>query len=214
MAFALPSFARGGGWTLGGNFGLVNAEQADMDSVIEAGGSSASDIGNGLEVAGSIGYSFGDISMILRPSYYWVTEEGGSNEYSMSALTIMPFLRFDLLSNNTISFYTQLGMGWVLMSGEIKEGGDSVEFSGNEIGYAGGLGAEFCFFGDHCFYVEANLRIAGVDRMVVDSASGNLASSNSSVSQASKSKELEIGGRDFGASLSGIHGVVGYNLHF
>ena len=214
ISISYPVFAASGGWTIGGNVGITNAEQKDMDSTIEAGGTNASDIGNGLEVGGSFGYSWGDTSFIFRPSYYWVSEDGDNSEYSMSAITLMPFLRWNLLSNNTISFYTQIGLGWILMSGEIKEGTDSVEFSGNEIGYAAGLGAEFCFFGDHCFYAEGNLRIAGVNRMTVDSASGDLAGSNSAITQSTKSKELEIGGRDFAASLSGIHGLIGYNYHF
>ena len=212
IAFSDPVFARGrGGWTLGANFGIVNAEQKDMDSVIGTGATGASDIGNGLEINGSIGYSFGDVTMLFRPGYYWVNEEGTGSEYSMNAISLMPMLRWNLLSNNTITFYTQLGLGWHLMSGEIKDTNGSVEFSGSGIGYAGGLGSEFCFFGDHCFYLEANLRIAEIDRMSVSDASGALPGG---ISQGGKSQELELNNRDFAASLSGIQGVVGYNLHF
>ena len=146
IAISNPVFARGkSGWNFGANFGLVNAEQKDLDSVIETGGTGASDIGNGLEVTGSIGYSFGDVSMIFRPGYYWVAEDGTGSEYAMSALSLMPMLRWNLLSSNTIAFYTQLGLGWHLMSGEIEDTNGSVEFSGSAIGYSGGLGAEFCF---------------------------------------------------------------------
>ena len=212
IAISNPVFARGkSGWNFGANFGLVNAEQSDLDAVIETGGTGASDIGNGLEVTGSIGYSFGDVSMLLRPGYYFVSEDGTGSEYGMTAFSLMPMLRWNLLSNNTISFYTQLGLGWHLMSGEIKDTNGSVEFSGSTIGYSGGLGAEFCFFGDHCFYLEANLRIAEVDRMTVDEASGT---APSGISQGGKNQELEISNRDFAASLSGIQGVVGYNLYF
>ena len=208
---SFPVFAASGGWTLGANFGLVNAAQDDMDSVIKAGSSGASNLGNGLEVSGSFGYSFGDVAMLFRPGYYWVSEDGTGSEYSLNAISLMPMLRWNLLSNNTIAFYTQLGLGWVMMNGTIEEAGFEVDFSGNTIGYAGGLGAEFCFFGDHCFYLEANLRIAEVDRMTASSVSGTVPSS---ISQAQKSKELEIADRDFSSSLSGIQGVIGYNLHF
>ena len=212
MTFSFPVLARSGsGWNMGLNFGLVNAGQEDMDKVIEQ-GPGGSDMGNGLEVNGSFGYSFGDISMLIRPGYYWVSEDGAGSEYSLNAFSIMPMLRWNLLSNNTIAFYTQLGLGWTMMSGEIKEAGYNVEFSGSTIGYAGGLGAEFCFIDNHCFYLEANLRVAEVARMTVDSTSGT--NTNSAITQAGKGQEFEINDRDFSSSLSGIQGLIGYNLRF
>lgn len=207
------AFARGGsgGWSMGANIGLVNAGQDDMDKVI-AGSSGSGEMGNGLEVNGSLGYSFGDVEFVVRPGYYWVTKDAGSgNDFSISAITLMPMLRFNLLSNNTIKFYAQLGLGYTMMMGEIKEPTGSAEFSGNQLGYSGGLGSEFCFIASHCFYVEANLRIASVDRMKVDKTTGTL---NSTVTQHGKGQELEINGSDFSASLSGIQGVIGYNFHF
>lgn len=218
-AFAISS----GSWSIGANFSLVNADQDDMDTVIQAAdtdqNTSASQVGNGMEFGASIGYRFSNgVELLVRPSYYMVGEDGkdGSNasyEYEMTAISVMPMLRFYLLENQTIAFYSQLGLGYTMMSGTIEEDGGNIEFSGSDLGYAGGLGAEFCFFGAHCFYLEGNLRIASVDRMTVDKFSAG-GYSNSAISQSGKGQELEINNRDFGASLSGIQGVVGYNLHF
>jgi hypothetical protein len=211
LVFSATS-AHAEGWSLGVGLGIVNAGQDDMDKVITAGGSSAGDIGNGMEVVGSFGYSFGDMDLLFKPGYYWVTEEGGADEYSMNAISLFPMLKFNLLSNNTITFYAQLGLGIVMMNGEVKEGAYSVEFSGNQFGYSGGLGSEFCFWADHCFFLEANLRVASVDRMKVDSVSGT--NSNSAITQDGDGQEFEINNQDFSGSLSGIQGLVGYSLKF
>lgn len=224
LLFSTSAFAaNSGGWAIGANFSLVNADQKDMDTVIQAAdtdqNTSASQIGNGMEFGASIGYRFGGgVELVVRPSYYMVSEDGkdGANasyDYEMTALSIMPMLRFYLLENQTIAFYSQLGLGYTMMSGTIEEDGGNIEFSGSDLGYAGGLGAEFCFFGAHCFYLEGNLRIASVDRMTVDKFSAG-GYANSAITQSGKGSELEINNRDFGASLSGIQGVVGYNFHF
>lgn len=202
----------GGGWSLGLGLGLVNAGQDDMDSVISGGPGGAGSMGNGMEAVGTFGYNFGGVSLLFRPGYYWVSQDNAGNEYNLNAISFFPTLRFDLLSNNMITFYGQLGMGVVMMNGEVKEGGYSVEFSGTQLGYSGGLGSEFCFWADHCFFLEANLRIAGIDRMKVDSMSGSR--NNSAITQDTKGMEFEINQRDFSASLSGIQGVIGYNMHF
>lgn len=211
-AWAIGGSGGGGGWSLGAGIGIVNAGQDDMDDVIKAGGSGAGNIGNGMEVVGSLAYDFGDIAMIFRPGYYWVSQDGAGNEYNLSAISFFPTLRFKLLSNQTITFYTQLALGVVMMKGEVKEASYDVEFSGTQLGYSAGLGSEFCFWPDHCFFLEANLRVAGVDRMKVDSTSGT--KTNSAITQDTKGMEFELNDRDFSASLSGIQGIVGYNLHF
>lgn len=202
----------GGGWSFGATLGLANADQKDMDSVIDAGGT-ADKIGNGYEFGATFAYSFGSTELLLRPSWYTVSSDGGGNEYSLNAFSILPMLRFNLLSNQTITFYSQLGLGYTVITGEIKEGSDEVEFSGSDIGYAGGLGAEFCFIASHCFFVEGNVRVSSVERMTVDKASGT-PTDIGGITQGGKGQELEISNRDFGASLSGIYGVIGYNLRF
>ena len=107
LLLATTAYAKGGGWAMGLNIGLANASQDDMDSVIEAGGQ-ASDMGNGLEFGGSFGYNFGSIEMLLRPSYYMVSEDGGTGEYEINALSIFPTMRFHLLSNNLLMISSSL----------------------------------------------------------------------------------------------------------
>jgi hypothetical protein len=209
--------ARKGGWSLGGGLGIVNSTQKDMDTVITGtSGSGASEFGNAWEFQAQIAYRFsGMMGLIFRPSWYMNSEEGsGGYEYSMNAWTFFPMLRFHLLESQTIKFYSQLGLGIGHVSAEIKEPTPfTAEFSGTQIGYMGGLGAEFCFIKDHCFFVEGNIRILSVDRMTVDKSSGTPANA-ALITQFGKGQEFEINGRDFSASLSGIQGFVGYNFYF
>jgi hypothetical protein len=118
-----------------------------------------------------------------------------------------------MLEDQTIKFYSQFGVGYGHMSGSIEESGSSVDFSGGDLGYSAGLGAEFCFFGDHCINVEGNVRFLSVERLIADSATGGPAI-GTRIDQATKGKELEINGRDFAASMSGVLGMVGYTMYF
>ena len=101
------------------------------------------------------------------------------------------------------------------LNGEIKEGADSVEFSGSNLGYMLGLGAEFCFFGgSHCMNIEGNLRYLDIERLIADKASGDLSANGGLITQAQKSREVEINGRDLGLNMSGIVGSIGYIYYF
>lgn len=219
----------GGGWSLGANIGITAADQKDMDTLVtrsnqRAGGISTGQLGNAWEGNGYISYRFsGMTAMQLRIGFLYQSEDGkdgsGNNyEYGLIGFTVFPMFRFYLLEDNMIKFYTQLGLGWGSVSGDIKEGNNSVDFSGNALGYMGGIGAEFCFWSsNHCFTVEGNLRILGVERIIADSVSGDFTGgspSPASLSQASSGKEVEIDGRDLGVTLSGIEGFAGYVFYF
>ncbi|MCB0351023.1 MAG: outer membrane beta-barrel protein, partial [Bdellovibrionales bacterium] len=213
------AFAAGqGGWSMGGNIGFINADQDDMNKEIEAGGVGASKFGNAWEVNGHIGYriSGSSIGLSFRPSYFLYTEEKGTDTaFSMSGFTIFPMMKWYMLEDQTIKFFSQFGIGYGHMSGSIEEATNSVDFSGGSLGYQAGLGAEFCFARVHCVNVEGNLRFLGVERFTVDSVSGTLVGAGSSkITQDAKGKELEINDRDFAGSMSGVLAMVGYTLYF
>ncbi|MCC7403880.1 MAG: outer membrane beta-barrel protein [Bdellovibrionales bacterium] len=231
LASTVGAWARGGGggWSLGANLGITAADQADLDKLVtrsnqRAGGISTGQLGNAWEGNGYISYRFGGMTaMQLRIGFLYQNEDGsdsGGNayEYGLVGFTLFPMFRFYLLEDNMIKFYTQLGLGWGSVSGDIKEGNNSLEFSGNALGYMGGIGAEFCFWSDsHCFTVEGNLRILGIERLTADSVSGDFLGGSpnpASLSQAQKGKEVEIDGRDLGVTLSGIEGFIGYHFYF
>lgn len=210
LILSQPIMAAQGGWSMGLNLGITNADQKDMNRVIESAGGSK--MGNSWEGAAQLGYRFSSTSLIFRASYIFNTEESGANEFAINGYTFFPILRFHLLENNTIKFFANLGVGFGWLNGEIKEAAATTEFSGNDFGYMGGLGAEFCFWGDHCINVEGNVRLLAIDRTTVDKASG--ASGIGAITQRDKGAELEINNRDFGMSLSGIQGFVGYTMYF
>lgn len=235
------AFGRGrsGGWSLGVNAGIINASQEDMNTLIaransREGGISTSKLGNAWELAGFISYRLKGSSLAwqLRPSYFLQAEKGQNSQgmnfnYAVNGFTVFPVLRWNMLEDKTIKFYSQFGVGWAFISGSIEEDGNTdgqtarVDFNGNDMGYMAGLGAEFCFFGgSHCFNIEGNLRFLSVERLVASSHSGTFDTNPSapSLSQPSgsspASQEVELDSNDVGVSLSGVQGFVGYIFHF
>lgn len=214
----------GGSWSFGFNVGIVNADQNDVNGEISARSptNGAKEFGNAYEGNAFIAYQIqgSDTTLMLRPSYmYYADQDGTGASYSLNGFTIFPMLRFTLLSDQTIRFYSQVGVGYGQMNGEISdsEGSESfnVKFSGGDIGYMFGLGAEFCFFGSHCVNVEGNMRILSIDRMIVDSVTDDPTGiTDTQFTQMAKGQELEVRNRDLGTSMSGIVGLVGYAFHF
>lgn len=213
------------GWSMGGTFGIVSSDQDDINKLVSranarnTGGISTSELGNAYEVSAYLAYRFdGTMAAVLfRPSYFFQSEDGtgddGSYEYGLSAFTFVPTLRFYMLENKMVKFFGQMGIGIGFMNGEIKEGARSVEFSGTDFGYLAGVGAEFCIIGpQHCFSLEGNLRLMGIDRLEVDSSSG--AADPGTNSYEIDGKELELDSTDLSASLSGIQGFIGYTYYF
>jgi len=211
------AWARGkAGWSLGANLGFINADQKDFNSEIEAVNSGAKEFGNAWEFNGHISYRMsGSLALSFRPSYFMYADEDGTNtKYALSGFTIFPMLKWYMLEDAAIKFYSQFGIGYGRLSGEIESGGGTAEFSGGNLGYMAGLGAEFCFFsGSHCLNVEGGMRFLSVDRFMVDAAGGSFGG-QTRITQGELDKELEINGRDFAATMSGILGMVGYTLYF
>lgn len=226
---ALAAKGGGGGWSLGFNLGITAADQTDLNQLVtranqRAGGISTGQLGNAWEGNASISYRFSGITAFqFRLGLLYQKTDGsdatGNNyEYGLLGITIFPMFRFYLLEDTMIKFFTQLGLGWGTVSGDIKEASNSVDFSGNGLGYLGGIGAEFCFFSpNHCIALEGNLRILGIERLTASSVSGDFTSGSpnpASLSQAQKGSEVELDGRDLSVTMSGIEGFIGYHFYF
>jgi hypothetical protein len=217
-----------GGWSLGGNLGFVSAGQTDLntlrDRANERSSISTPTLGNAWEGNAFLGYRFtGIVALQFRPSFFYQNAEGkgatGDHQYKVLATTFIPTLKFYLLESNTIKFFSQLGIGVGFVNGTIKEGDASVDFSGYDMGYSAGLGAEFCFFGGpHCMNIEGNFRYMFINRVTADKVSGDFTDSNhsnpSGLSQAIKGKEVELDNKDVGISLSGAQLLIGYIYYF
>lgn len=220
------AYARGGGggWSLGANLGITASDQTDMNTLITRANSrdsiSTGQFGNAWEFSGYISYrTSGMLALQFRPSYYYSTTDGtgsgGSYDYSVTGFTLFPIFRFYLLENNYIKFFTQVGVGWGFLFGEVKEGAASAEFSGNAMGSVAGLGAEFCFTKNHCVSVEGNFRLLSVERVVSDASTDNFATgANPSLSQSTAGSEIELDNADLSATMSGVQGFIGYVFYF
>ncbi|MEZ4872876.1 MAG: hypothetical protein R2827_11700 [Bdellovibrionales bacterium] len=218
--------AAGGGMSLGAQLSLASSGQTDMDNLIKAARSdnaaTTSELGSMTEISGSWSYRFSGsiVSMIFRPSYYFVSTTGsgtpGDYDYDLSGFTLFGISRFTALENNYFKFFLQTGLGWGFGSGSIEEGSVKVDFSGNNVGFLAGLGAEFCFGGSsHCMAIEGNVRYLPIARNMVDSVTGTCVSNtDTGLSQCVDGRELELNDRDLSVSLSGIMGTIGYNYYF
>lgn len=217
LSFGFSSaYAAGqGGWSIGANLGFINADQTDINNEIEETASGASKFGNAWEGNAHVGYrmSGSSLGISFRPSYFFYSaEKGTATEFNLKGFTIFPMLKWYMLEDQTIKFYSQFGIGYGRMSGTIEESGATVDFSGGNLGYQAGLGAEFCFSGSHCLNVEGSLRFLSVERFNADSVTGTF--SGTTIDQAVKGEEFEVNGRDFAASMSGVLAMMGYTLYF
>ncbi|MCB0341459.1 MAG: hypothetical protein H6626_13750 [Pseudobdellovibrionaceae bacterium] len=236
---ASESFAAGkGGWSMGGNLGVTNANQSDMNTLrsranTRESGISTSDLGNAWEGNFILSYrpSKGSLAFQLRPSFFYQNSDGSNSagrkfEYGMQGYTVFPVLRWYLLEDKTIKFFSQFGVGWAFASGTIKEdnatsdGAAELDFSGDDMGYLVGLGSEFCFSrGQHCINFEGSFRILPIPRLIADSVSGAFDSSApygspDSLSQATSGREVELDETDLSATLSGVQVFLGYLYYF
>ena len=216
------------GWSLGGLLGTITVKQDDLNllngrSNTRDSGISTSQLSNAWEIGGFISYRFASsfVAFQLRPTYMFQSEEGssatGNNyKYSASSFTIFPMFKFYLLEDTMLKFFTQVGVGYGFMSGEIEEAGRSVDFSGGDLGFKVGLGAELCFTDTHCVFMEGNYRLLRTNRTIAKSVTGDFSTLTgpASLSQATKDQEVEVDGRDLGLSMTGVQGFLGYEFHF
>ncbi len=217
----------------GAHFGYSTADQSDINTLItranaRAGGISTSSLSDAYEGVLTLGYrpSQSSFAYLLRPAIFYTATDGsggqnagfiGKYEYNLLGYSIYPILRYHLLEDKTIKFFTQVGIGWGQINGEIKEVNTddiSAKFSGSNLGYLVGLGVEFCFdsAGSHCLNLEANMRIHYIERNTTDEASGTFPSG--SLTQAAPGAEIELDNRDLGTTMTGIQGIIGYTFHY
>lgn len=212
--------------------GITATDQGDINELQSRANArstvSAGQLGNAWEVAGIFQYRYKGsfLALQIRPGFFYQSEDGSDSsgidhEYGVSGYTIFPTARFHMLESDVMKFYSQFGLGYGYASGTIKEadsagtGTAEVEFSGGDIGWQVGLGAEFCFLGGaHCVLIEGNYRFLEIDRVTADKQSGTFASDSISQPTGGGKGEVEYDDKDLSVDLSGIQGLIGYIFHF
>ena len=213
---------KGGTFSVGVGLGLGSFEQDDLNDAIRTAkttsGATTGEMNSATEYVGFATYRFANnfVAIQLRPAFFSQATKGsgtgGSYDYSLSGYSVFPLLRFIPLSNDVIDFYIQGGMGYGKLDGTITNGARKVSFGGSSFGTQAGIGADFCFFAQHCFGVEGNYRYLPIERNKVVTSSGALPDG---ISQASLNRELENAvGDDVSTKLSGVYGVVTYSFNF
>ena len=211
----------GGSLSFGLGLASTSATQDGINDLIQTAkateAATVSTLSSGLEYVGHATFRFsnGFVALQLRPSYFTQEETGtgtlGNYEYSLSGLAVFPLVRIIPLSNDFIDFYMQGGIGYANLSGTIKTGPNVVDFSGGNFGAQIGIGADFCFFPNHCFGVEGNYRYLPIPRNIVSSTQGT---APTGVSQAVRDQELEANNSDVATKLTGISGILMYTFNF
>ena len=211
-------FAKGGGGGGGGDgihfgLGLMTANQADVNKWIDSTATTGTkNISSGYEF--HVGYEWRFSSSMfaveVRPSYFTQSASGGGIEASLKGMTLFPMLRLYPLENSFMKFFMHFGLGYGSLSTKLANSatGGSGTFDGSAFGALGGLGAEFCFNANHCVSVEGNVRYLPIERNT-GQGTGTL---GGQITQSAG--ELELNGTDLSTTLSGIHGVLSYVLHF
>ncbi|UXR64448.1 hypothetical protein EZJ49_15375 [Bdellovibrio bacteriovorus] len=228
-ANAQRRFSRGpslsGDMSLGIGISTVSAGQNDMNSLIDAAGSSAAaadtkDLGSAWEFYANWSYRFSSTmyAFVFRPSYFTQSTEGsgtdGSYDYKLTGFTVFPIFRIYALENSFIKFYMQTGLGYGSLNGEITAGTKNLDFKGSAFGAMGGIGVDFCFTEAHCLTVEGNLRYMPIERNLTTGGNCAAASDIPGVSQCGGNSEVERDGKDLATTMSGVQGLIGYTMNF
>ncbi len=216
--YSKEALAQSGGRTHSFSFGvgLTTANQKDTNALIEAAASTAKDLTSAYEFFGQYMYRFSGskFGLVVRPSYFTQSGSGsctgGNCDYKLTALSLMTMLRVVPLESSFIKFFVQGGVGWGQIKGDYSQGSANIKFTGQNFGFQGGLGADFCFTANSCVTVEGNIRYLPIERSTADSASGSL----SGISQGSTGAEVEHNGNDMTTTLSGIQGTIAYTFGF
>jgi opacity protein-like surface antigen len=109
-----------------------------------------------------------------------------------------------------MKFFMQIGLGYGRINGDIKEGdGNEVKFAGGAFGTILGMGAQFCFYPEHCISLEGDYRYLTIDRFIVTDSSGT-----TGLSQQTKDMEVELNNADVSARLGGLVFMFGYAYWF
>lgn len=215
----------GGSFSMGFGVSLLTAEQNGLNNMISAakasapgGNVSTGDLSSGYEISGQFTFHFANnlVALQLRPAYFTQSATGsgsdGSYDYKLTGFTIFPLVRLIPLSNDLIDFYLQLGLGYGQLNGDITNGPRSNSFTGSGFGTQIGLGADFCFFPEHCFGIEGNYRYLPLSRNIVRNSS---AAAPYGASQSISGRELEdANANDVATSMTGISGALNYTFNF
>ena len=213
-AFSSQALATGmnGNHSLTLGLGLSTATQSDLNSWSSAQGSGGGQLSSAYEYSLTYEYRFSStmFAFEVRPSYFTESASGGGTNTSLTGTLVYPMLRLYPLENSFIHFFLQAGVGWGQLSGTTTFGGNSVSYSGSAFGAIMGLGARFCFTDHQCMTIEGDARYNLIDRSIVSSAS----STSMGGLQTPVGHELEYNSNDVGNTLSGIQGILQYNLMF
>jgi opacity protein-like surface antigen len=216
----------GGNHSFGGSLIFASPSQDDLDTLIgaantTAGGISTKPLGQGYEVIFQYMYRFSGsmFSLLFRPSFFNQNSKGTATggakyNYELNGWTFFPMFRLIPLENSFLKFYMQIGVGYGRLTGKIRENDNTIEFSGGNFGGVTGLGAEFCFFDDHCFNLEGNFRYLPFERNKATSVSGPVNWGSNSLTNAVSGEEVEMNNRDLGTTLSGVLATLGYTFYF
>jgi len=222
------SLAKGGGGnhSVGGALIFASPSQDDFDTLIgtantAAGGISTKPMGQGYELVLQYMYKFSGsmFALLFRPSMFTQSSKGSAASgakynYELSGWTLFPMFRMTPLENSFMKFYMQVGVGYGRLTGKIRENVSTIEFSGGNFGGITGLGAEFCFFDDHCFNLEGNFRYLPFERNKATSVSSAGGWSSTITGPSESGEEVEMNNRDLGTTLSGILATLGYTYYF
>ncbi len=228
VLFAVASQGRsfGGTHSIGGAMIFTSPSQDDFDTLIStansvAGGISTKPLGQGYELTFQYMYEFGGtmFALLFRPSVFAQSSKGSDPSgakynYELSGWTFFPMFRMTPLENSFMKFYMQIGVGYGRLTGKIRENDSTMEFSGGNFGGITGLGAEFCFFDDHCFNLEGNFRYLPFERNKATAVSSAGGWSSGITGPTQSGEEVEMNNRDLGTTLSGILATLGYTYYF
>ncbi len=221
--------ARGGGGgnhSLGGNLIFASPAQDDLDTLLgsantAAGGISTKPLGQGYEFVFQYMYRFSGsmFALLFRPSFFnqgstGKAASGAKYNYELTGWTFFPMFRLIPLENSFLKFYMQIGVGYGRLTGKIRENDSTIEFSGGNFGGTTGLGAEFCFFDDHCFNLEGNFRYLPFERNKATAVNAAGGWGTGSLTNAVNGEEVEMNNRDLGTTLSGVLATLGYTYYF
>lgn len=216
----------GGSHSIGGSLIFASPSQDDIDTLVAAantaaGGISTKPMGQGYEFVLQYKYEFSGtmFALLFRPSIFTQNTTGKSASgakynYELNGWTLFPMLRLTPLENSFMKFYLQVGVGYGRLTGKIRENDSTIEFVGGNFGGITGLGAEFCFFDDHCFNLEGNFRYLPFERNKATSISSGSGWASTITGPTASGEEVEMNNRDLGTSMSGVLATLGYTYYF
>ena len=223
--------ARGGrGAGISGDHGfsvgasIIGTDQKDINTAIATANTSAtgpissSNLSSAYEFYAQYAFRFSGsmFALLFRPSYFMQNSTGsgtdGDYNYKLSGYTFFPMLRVYPLESAFMKFFLHVGVGWGQVSADLTTGtGNTLTFSGSNLGEMAGLGVDFCFTGSHCLTIEGNVRYLPIERNVASGASGTIVGVDNPIS---KGNEVEKNAMDLSTTLSGIQGVLAYTFNF